>query len=85
MLCQCCRQAHEFHHDVVDYLAGQLKRAGFPCTSAEADIPQHHSVCINGAQHERGDIYTPGFDGSVLGRRTIINVVRTHTQNSRQK
>jgi hypothetical protein len=68
-----------FHDDVVDYLAGQLKRAGFPCTSKEADIPQHPSVRIAGAQHERGDLYIPGFDGSVLGRRTIIDVVRTHT------
>ena len=30
------------------------------------------------AQHERGDIYIPGFDGSVLGSQTIIDVVRTH-------
>ena len=53
--------------NVVDYLAGQLKRAGFPGTSKEADIPQHPSGRIDGAQHERGDIYIPGFDGSVLG------------------
>ena len=33
------------------------------------------------AQHERGDIYIPGFDGSVLGSQTIIDVVRTHAHN----
>ena len=70
-----------FHDVVVDYLAGQLKRAGFPCTSKEADIPQHPSARIDGAQHERGDIYIPGFDGSVLGSQTIIDVVRTHAHN----
>ena len=70
-----------FHDEVVDYLAGQLKCAGFPCTSKEADIPQHPSARIDGAQHERGDIYIPGFDGSVLGSQTIIDVVRTHAHN----
>ena len=62
-------------------MAGQLKCAGFPCTSKEADIPQHPSARIDGAQHERGDIYIPGFDGSVLGSQTIIDVVRTHAHN----
>jgi hypothetical protein len=33
------------------------------------------------AQHERGDIYIPGFDGSVLGSQTIIDVVCTHAHN----
>ena len=27
------------------------------------------------------DIYIPGFDGSVLGSQTIIDIVRTHTHN----
>jgi hypothetical protein len=47
--------AHEVSNDdkVVDYLAGQLKRAVFPCTSKEADIqvPQHPGARIDGAQH----------------------------------
>ena len=43
------------HNDVVDYVAGQLKRAGFPCTSKDSDIPQHPSPQIGGAQYERGD------------------------------
>jgi hypothetical protein len=37
------------------------------------------------AQHERGEIYIPSFDGSVLGSQTIIDVVRTHTHNKQGK
>jgi hypothetical protein len=69
------------HNEVIDYVAGQLKRAGFPCTSKDSDIPQHPSAQIDRAQHEHVDLHIPGFAGSVLGHRTFIDVVRAHPYN----
>ena len=69
----------QHHHEVVHYLAGQLRWAGFPCTDRDDDIPQHSSAQIGGPQHQHGDIYVPGFPGSALGHRTVIDVVRAHS------
>ena len=71
----------QHHHEVVHYLAGQLRRAGFPCTDKDGDIPQHPSAQIGGPQHQHVDIYVPGFLGSALGHRTVIDVVRAHSYN----
>ena len=60
-------------------MAGQLRRAGFPCTDKDGDIPQHPSAQIGGAQHQHGDIFVPGFPGSALGHRTVIDIVRAHS------
>jgi hypothetical protein len=43
---QCVTQ---HHHEVVHYLAGQLRQAGSPCTDKDDDIPQHPSAQIGGA------------------------------------
>jgi hypothetical protein len=32
----------QHHHEVVHYLAGQLRQAGFPCTDKDGDIPLRH-------------------------------------------
>ena len=56
---------------------GSIKQSNTYCSG----IPRHPARQIDGAQHQRGDMYKPGSAGGALGHRTVIDVVRakTHT------
>ena len=63
-------------------LVGPARRAGFPCTDRDVDIPQHPSAQIGGAQHQHSDIYVDPGTSKTLREEQENRATGTETKTA---